>query len=416
MLKSEPAQSSILVDMFQPFQMPSVFSHQESTDPIDGPHQPFQARCLGACRMELGSIVMPYCTFYELTESEMSEINSSKEEEMMDEPPTLPPKKRKRTKIIRYELMFSTEPASNQYSLDKQSLYLFPREAMTECLTQSAPHKILYSFYQENLETKDTLEGLDSNLGYRQAKHEVITIVISNIPQTLYCAMKQTVSSYELMCQNMMDLMKLHYEKATQYRVESSSLAENRNTTTKEYELQWSSAEEDWDKADIVEEKPSKKASSSKATNPVSSKTPNTIKKCLYCGCKTTPMWRRGPQGAGTLCNACGVKWKHGKILNDSPPENAEKKRKASMLGKKSKSKAQSEETIQMPWESTSSESSPLDSFSGSPNTSPSLVTSIVDQSNKRKQIPYVPKALSVYVGEDAIEAAAVLTLLKKTK
>ena len=26
-------------------------------------------------------------------------------------------------------------------------------------------------------------------------------------------------------------------------------------------------------------------------------------------------MWRRGPNGAGTLCNACGVKWKNGKIL-----------------------------------------------------------------------------------------------------
>lgn len=29
-------------------------------------------------------------------------------------------------------------------------------------------------------------------------------------------------------------------------------------------------------------------------------------------------MWRRGPGGAGTLCNACGVKWKHGKILQGS--------------------------------------------------------------------------------------------------
>ncbi|KAI9495482.1 hypothetical protein BDB00DRAFT_235179 [Zychaea mexicana] len=42
------------------------------------------------------------------------------------------------------------------------------------------------------------------------------------------------------------------------------------------------------------------------------------VKKCLYCGSKSTPMWRRGPQGAGTLCNACGVKWKHGKILSGS--------------------------------------------------------------------------------------------------
>ncbi|KAF9362027.1 hypothetical protein BGX26_006544 [Mortierella sp. AD094] len=40
-------------------------------------------------------------------------------------------------------------------------------------------------------------------------------------------------------------------------------------------------------------------------------------KRCGYCDCTTTPMWRRGPNGPSTLCNACGVKWKHGKILQD---------------------------------------------------------------------------------------------------
>jgi hypothetical protein len=32
-------------------------------------------------------------------------------------------------------------------------------------------------------------------------------------------------------------------------------------------------------------------------------------KVCEFCGTNDTPMWRRGPQGKGTLCNACGVKW-----------------------------------------------------------------------------------------------------------
>ncbi|KAI8805557.1 hypothetical protein BJ742DRAFT_775044 [Cladochytrium replicatum] len=36
---------------------------------------------------------------------------------------------------------------------------------------------------------------------------------------------------------------------------------------------------------------------------------------CMYCKCTNTPMWRRGPDGFGTLCNACGVKWKSGRIL-----------------------------------------------------------------------------------------------------
>ncbi|KAG0368248.1 hypothetical protein BGX24_002890 [Mortierella sp. AD032] len=40
-------------------------------------------------------------------------------------------------------------------------------------------------------------------------------------------------------------------------------------------------------------------------------------KRCGYCDCTTTPMWRRGPNGPSTLCNACGVKWKHGKIMQD---------------------------------------------------------------------------------------------------
>lgn len=47
-------------------------------------------------------------------------------------------------------------------------------------------------------------------------------------------------------------------------------------------------------------------------------------------------MWRRGPQGAGTLCNACGVKWKHGKILcGQAPQQTIEKKKKR--VNKKSK-------------------------------------------------------------------------------
>ncbi|RIB11890.1 hypothetical protein C2G38_67935 [Gigaspora rosea] len=46
-------------------------------------------------------------------------------------------------------------------------------------------------------------------------------------------------------------------------------------------------------------------------------------KRCAYCFCKSTPMWRRGPDGAGTLCNACGVKWKQGKILQGTNTNRA---------------------------------------------------------------------------------------------
>ncbi|KAJ3031940.1 UNVERIFIED_CONTAM: hypothetical protein HDU68_010020 [Siphonaria sp. JEL0065] len=33
-------------------------------------------------------------------------------------------------------------------------------------------------------------------------------------------------------------------------------------------------------------------------------------RKCTTCGATQTPMWRKGPLGQGTLCNACGVKWR----------------------------------------------------------------------------------------------------------
>jgi hypothetical protein len=33
------------------------------------------------------------------------------------------------------------------------------------------------------------------------------------------------------------------------------------------------------------------------------------FKYCYYCKITKTPMWRTGPKGYGTLCNACGIKY-----------------------------------------------------------------------------------------------------------
>lgn len=45
------------------------------------------------------------------------------------------------------------------------------------------------------------------------------------------------------------------------------------------------------------------------------------IKSCGACGKTKTPMWRRGPLGPSQLCNACGAKWKAGRlVVPDVPP------------------------------------------------------------------------------------------------
>lgn len=140
-----------------------------------------------------------------------------------------------------------------------------------------------------------------------------------------------------------------------------------------------------------------------------------TNKKCLYCGSKSTPMWRRGPQGAGTLCNACGVKWKHGKILNGNDPK-PEKKRKRSNSNNSGKRKSSSSSSSSVhhedegqqrfPSETSSTSDSPLES---SPNTSPSELQKAV------YHMTYLMDFDGNEMLEDAVEAAALLTLLKRS-
>lgn len=53
---------------------------------------------------------------------------------------------------------------------------------------------------------------------------------------------------------------------------------------------------------------------------------------CFYCKTVETPMWRRGPFGPATLCNACGVRWRTKKILTQYPfPEEYRKRRRGTL-------------------------------------------------------------------------------------
>ncbi|MCO5590384.1 hypothetical protein L7F22_044354 [Adiantum nelumboides] len=43
-------------------------------------------------------------------------------------------------------------------------------------------------------------------------------------------------------------------------------------------------------------------------------------RKCLHCATQKTPQWRAGPMGPKTLCNACGVRYKSGRLCAEYRP------------------------------------------------------------------------------------------------
>lgn len=43
-------------------------------------------------------------------------------------------------------------------------------------------------------------------------------------------------------------------------------------------------------------------------------------RRCSHCHVQKTPQWRTGPLGAKTLCNACGVRYKSGRLLPEYRP------------------------------------------------------------------------------------------------
>ncbi|WVZ91416.1 hypothetical protein U9M48_037592 [Paspalum notatum var. saurae] len=46
-------------------------------------------------------------------------------------------------------------------------------------------------------------------------------------------------------------------------------------------------------------------------------------KRCTHCMSSKTPQWRTGPLGPKSLCNACGVRFKSGRLLPEYRPANS---------------------------------------------------------------------------------------------
>ncbi|KAE8677438.1 GATA transcription factor 2 [Hibiscus syriacus] len=44
------------------------------------------------------------------------------------------------------------------------------------------------------------------------------------------------------------------------------------------------------------------------------------VRRCSHCASEKTPQWRTGPLGPKTLCNACGVRYKSGRLVPEYRP------------------------------------------------------------------------------------------------
>ncbi|KAK6929650.1 Zinc finger, GATA-type [Dillenia turbinata] len=64
----------------------------------------------------------------------------------------------------------------------------------------------------------------------------------------------------------------------------------------------------------------SQKGPKAKTTKPSST---TMGRKCLHCQAEKTPQWRAGPMGPKTLCNACGVRYKSGRLVSEYRPASS---------------------------------------------------------------------------------------------
>lgn len=68
-------------------------------------------------------------------------------------------------------------------------------------------------------------------------------------------------------------------------------------------------------------EKPAPKKQKKKpAVQPAGSSGVQFQRRCSHCQVQKTPQWRTGPLGAKTLCNACGVRYKSGRLFPEYRP------------------------------------------------------------------------------------------------
>nr|CAG8608124.1 7835_t:CDS:2 [Entrophospora candida] len=267
--------------------------------------------------------------------------------------------------IVRCEVLL-------EFKENKHDKWLFPKDAILEATTMSEPHDVITSFYLPQNDDKMG-SGKDCQavtiqmtqltqlmLDSLQEATNDISIVYKSMTEKIKHQSKRAYLNYRLPVDYPEDLLDIigqrvnkldgspqdSFVKLKKTKIEHEKAKEKTRAMEIDVEMDAEESNKDMiDRETVGQSEPKNKrvkaskssegrASAKSSTTqkksrsipefniPVlqtsSSTTSGGNKRCAYCYCKSTPMWRRGPDGAGTLCNACGVKWKQGKILQSS--------------------------------------------------------------------------------------------------
>ncbi|CAG8632879.1 23902_t:CDS:10, partial [Gigaspora margarita] len=228
---------------------------------------------------------------------------------------------------VRHEVLLEFKETKN----DK---WLFPKDAILEALSMSEPYDVIASFYlPQNEETS----------GSSKQQYQPVTMHMTSITQPMLDALKKATNDvttvfksmtakvnkqpnrvylqYCLPCDYPEDLLEAIGQKVA--KLDGTTIVDNiappkekKQPATKKQKPRNGEGSKGTSRASGSTPKKAKTVPDIAPATPVTtSGSSGGNKRCAYCFCKSTPMWRRGPDGAGTLCNACGVKWKQGKIL-----------------------------------------------------------------------------------------------------
>ncbi|CAG8529884.1 9416_t:CDS:10 [Dentiscutata erythropus] len=236
--------------------------------------------------------------------------------------------------VVRHEVLLEFKETKN----DK---WLFPKDAILEALSMSEPYDVLASFY---------LPQNEDTSGSKQ-QHQPVTMHMTNITQPMLDALKKATNDvttvfksmaakvnkqpnrvylqYCLPCDYPEDLLEAIGQKVA--KLDGTTIVDNitppkekKQPATKKQKPRNGEGSKAASRTSNSAPKKAKTVHDVASVTPVpTSGSSGGNKRCAYCFCKSTPMWRRGPDGAGTLCNACGVKWKQGKILQGTNTNRA---------------------------------------------------------------------------------------------